>query len=701
MLLDAYKSTHGKKVVSPLVLSRDMTYVSPALTTSLAQAKLRVIGEHDIANAAQAQTVMALAQAFSDCPEASLYIEPCTFKSTHRPPDIVLVHPAVGVLVIEVKGYSSDFIERLEAGSFYLRSSGFPKPKNPVRQVQNCMFDLVNAAMRLMPDGAPFMHYAVAFPNIDEDAWIARGFHLALPSHELLLAEQVATPDLLRHHLIALTEGKLAKSALHRPISPEQLRGMRLVFGDSAVINETRTARAIEETSLGAILDDFSLSDKHLSEEQKALCEARLPGSPRLVRGVAGSGKSVVLANQVARYLKRAMSLPKDLFDDDPKPPRVAVVCFNRALVPLLEQRIADAYMQLTSKSVPEGVLLVRHINKLFFELSENGLWRYRSYRKGSAAERATYYREQLSDPNAPTEVLFDALFVDEGQDLEGEELALLHDLVKPNPETLERPFTVFYDDAQNLYARPRPNWRSLGIEVGGGRTTVMKACFRNTREIVGFAYNMLLGSAAADDLRVQTRTYADIGYLKQAELVHETDKGVEVRFASRSFAAPSVNVFATLNEEKAWLVGEIARLVGDEQVRLDDILVIFKEPDAFKDLPALLEAANIPGLEGFITPYFSGPRDDRDRFIFEPNHLTLSTPYGAKGYDAHVVFVVGTDLFRASGDDNMGRAAFYVAATRAKNVLYVSGTERPEPTLLSETSQLLASGTQASGVGC
>ena len=529
--------------------------------------------------------------------------------------------------------------------------------------------------------------FAVVLPNLSEDEWVERGFHLALPSHELLFQEHVASPKKLKRHLLDLTEARLERSHLSNPITPEQLSKMRLVFGDTAVINEVREARAVEETSLGAILDDFSAAEKRLSDEQQRLSEAKIAGSPRLIRGVAGSGKSVVLANQVARYLKRELAQPRDLFaEPNPTPFRVAVVCFNRSLVPLLERRVAEAYQQLTQKELPKDVVCISHLNKLLYELSEQGYWRYQSMASGSNVERAKRYRWQWNDPKVLNRPLFDAVFVDEGQDLEGEELALLHDLVKDDPIMLERNLIVFYDDAQNLYARPRPNWRSLCIEMSGGRSTVMRRCFRNTREIVELAYNVLLGSAAPEAVRVQTRTYADTGYLEQAKLISEQPGYVKVHFAERSLAQPVVKSFPNLADEKHWVATEIARLVRDERVRLEDILVLFRDAESFKDLPGRIRQQQVPELKGFFRPYHRGGKGDHDRYILSPGQLTLSTVYGAKGYDAHVVFLVGADLFPATGDENKGRAAFYVAATRAKHLLYITGVERAKPTLLDET---------------
>jgi superfamily I DNA and RNA helicase len=127
---------------------------------------------------------------------------------------------------------------------------------------------------------------------------------------------------------------------------------------------------------------------------------------------------------------------------------------------------------------------------------------------------------------------------------------------------------------------------------------------------------------------------------------------------------------FSDQDKEIAWLTSEIVKLIKDENVRPEDILVLFRSKYYFNY--TLLEEkiiAQLPDLE-FIHPF--GDFADRNRYIFQPDKLTVSTVNGAKGYDAPIVFLVGTDLL---GDDKKGRAVFYVAATRAKLLLYISGT--------------------------
>ena len=80
-----------------------------------------------------------------------------------------------------------------------------------------------------------------------------------------------------------------------------------------------------------------------------------------------------------------------------------------------------------------------------------------------------------------------------------------------------------------------------------------------------------------------------------------------------------------------------------------------------------------------FVFP--SGQDGDKDQYIFQKGKLTITNVYGAKGYDAPIVFLVGVDNFPT---DKEGRASFYVGATRAKLHLYISGLDGGD-SLLSE----------------
>ncbi len=649
----------------------------PDVIRAIRDSKILVIGQDDIKNQAQAEVAAAVIRALGSSPAGFIYIEPCTARTTRRPPDVVVCHPEFGVVVFEVKGYFVSGIESVNAGSLFVRHQGRVSGLNPFRQAESAMFDIKHQFERFGGSSStlPAFHAVVVLPNITQAEWKVKGFTNCFPDQVLLLKDELA-PERLRAKLKHLVANHAC------PLTREQTEGLKTIFGDSATINGTRDPRPeVPESTLGAMIDEIAVQDKYLSAEQTELSRLPIGGFPRLIRGVAGSGKTVVLANLAARLLTRTSNANPILFDDfEDDHLRIGVVCFNRALVSFLRQKIKDAYKQQSFEDIPSGdVLWVGHLNSLMRKVT---------YGKGSdfqylsidvwpkAVARANEYEKQLNQYLAKhaqqeNHILYDAIFVDEGQDFEPAEIQLLLSLLKPDRTTGEKNLIIFYDDAQNLYGRQRPSWKQLGIDVQrGDRARVMKECFRNTRQIVETAFNVLLGSEASDDEKVNLKSYADVGYLRQAGLIEETGGFYKVGFAERSGEYPRVHEFGSRSEEKTWIVGEIERLIGIERVRPEDILVLFSSAGAFDDLGDMIRTRiGKERIKDFIRPY--GNNGEKDALIFRDNCLTLSTVHGAKGYDAYIVFLVGLDLFKP---DEAGRASYYVGATRSKLSLYVSG---------------------------
>jgi len=662
------------------------------LYSAIRDARIRtVIDTELVKNDAEAMLLTALLKTYGKSAAGFIYYSPGRARSSERPPDAVLCHPDVGVLVIDAKGHTIDAIERVEAGHIFVRYQGRIKPKNVIQQVEDQMFDIQSDARKLIRNNneMPLMNAMVAFPNIRESEWSECGFDQAHPTRTLLFRDQMETKARLRQRITQIVKDSLSKTRKKNPLNVDHVDTLYKVFGNSSVINDKRSRRTwIDENSLGDYVDEMVSLDKYLSREQEELSRMLFEGSPRLIRGVAGSGKSVVLANLVARYLHRRLnSLEIPLF---PEPISIAVTCYNRALVDFLRQKIRNAYREQTlNADIPSSVLQVKHLNGLLYYMINSLGWplEYISPYEISHEEWARHYRDQIrqfstSNPEHYHSTCFDAIFVDEGQDFEPDEFRLILDLVRTNEITGEKPIVIFYDDAQNIYGRSRPVWQDIGLNLTGQRSRVMRECFRNTRQIVELAFNVLLGSQASPNQRVQTRTYADINYLKERNVIEEAGDHIRVKFAEREYRPPEIKEFERRDEEIEWLSNKIVTLIKDEFVRPEDILVLFRSKEFdYNHLMKLIQE-KLPEI-GFVLPF--GNSADKDHYIFQENKLTLSTVNGAKGYDAPLVFLVGVDLF---DDTRRDRAAFYVGATRAKLLLFLTGTRRYQ-SLLREAQEV------------
>ena len=128
-----------------------------------------------IKNEEEAILLTALLKAYGNSPAGFLYYSPGRARSQERPPDAVLCHPDIGLLVIEAKSHPIDLIQSVEAGNILLRYHGRIFPKNISQQVENQMFEIRGDALKLIRDTRllPLTNSMVAFPNISESEWVS------------------------------------------------------------------------------------------------------------------------------------------------------------------------------------------------------------------------------------------------------------------------------------------------------------------------------------------------------------------------------------------------------------------------------------------------------------------------------------------------------------------------------------------------
>jgi hypothetical protein len=231
------------------------------MMAAIRDAAIKVIGQDLVKNDAEARLLTTVVRAYGDSPAGFIYASPSRARSTMRPPDVVLCHPQVGLLIIEAKGLPIDTVEGVDAGSIFVRRSGYIRAENPVRQAEDQMFDIDNDISRLVRNRweRPLTNCMVAFPLISESEWAARGYDKAHPSSQLLFREQFEDLGRLRKRVDRLVNETLNASRKETPLNLEQVKLIARVFGNSDVINETRPPRVhVERESLGGYIDEWT-----------------------------------------------------------------------------------------------------------------------------------------------------------------------------------------------------------------------------------------------------------------------------------------------------------------------------------------------------------------------------------------------------------------------------------------------------------
>ena len=414
-------------------------------------------------------------------------------------------------------------------------------------------------------------------------------------------------------------------------------------------------AFATNPNLLGSQLVQRKILRPVMSSDQQWLCGLNMDGKPRLVRGVAGSGKTVVLAHWLQKTVMRLAGKPDA---------RVWAVYANKSLKDLITETLEDAWKAEGNESpFPLGRVGLFHIidvlNRLLsdFGLSVSGF----DY-DGAAAK---YLEHKPFDKIQP---LCDAMFIDEAQDMGPNTLTLLTGLVEQSDPTdsKSRAVNIFYDNAQNVYRRKTPTWSEIGIDVRG-RSTVMKESFRSTKPITEFALNFLYHFRPPD-------SDPDHKELLKRGLVEETTrnghKWWDVRFNQVDGPKPIYRKFPRYEVEFEAIGDQILEWVQKEGVQPKDICIIYHGDWTAKTLlNCVTEKWKNAGIKAIV-------EKSRPRRV-ENDTVVLCTANSFKGYDAEIVLVAGIEQFVAQKE--ILPHHLYVAMTRARSVLALFGWARAD----------------------
>ncbi len=398
--------------------------------------------------------------------------------------------------------------------------------------------------------------------------------------------------------------------------------------------------------SFGAQIHDRRALRPVPSALQEQLVQRVLDDGPRLIRGLAGSGKTAILAAWVARELPEAA----------PNRP-LLVVYGNQALGPLLQAQIGEAWRDGGNGDFPSRHLRCQHMADLL---------RDEAHRAGIAHPRGKTDGLAQALTNQPPAPRYHAVFVDEAQDFDEVQLALLFRLALPPDPTQPglRRVRIFYDNAQNVYGRRTPNWASLGLDLRG-RSKVLDESYRSTRPILEAALNTLyaLDPPGRDPTH---KEYVERGLIRP---VAAHPGRFTVHFAPLDGIAPRLRRFATVQEEAGWLSREILSLIDEQGLLPQDIRVLCFRNEQRQPLAEAIGQLLAP--LGFGAQSCKGDVD-------EAGVVAVSTPHSFKGHEAEVIFVVGVERFVAQGRPQAH--ALFSSMTRARSLLFVTGCAARDP---------------------
>ena len=399
-----------------------------------------------------------------------------------RYPDFIVLHPARGLLFLEVKDWKAENLKRLSHTQVdLLTPTGLKTVANPIEQARQCCYQILQVLGRdkqlqqaagnhtgklCMPYG-----YGVVFTNINrkqlDDAIPEEHRSKLLPSHLLICKDEMTETvdaEAFQARLWGMFNyrfgSKLTLPQIDRirwHLFPE----IRIEAEQTSLFAELEGDSESQSPSLTQAIPDIV---KIMDVQQEQLARS-LGDGHRVVHGVAGSGKTLILGYRCL-YLAEALNKP------------ILVLCFNITLAARLRSFI-------TARGIADKVQ-VYHFHDWCGE-------QLRAYHVAVAKGDAPVWERQVTSVINAVERgdipqgQYGALLIDEGHDFQAEWLSLVAKMVDPETNSL----LLLYDDAQSIYkakAALKFSLASVGIKAQG-RTTILRLNYRNTREILDFAY--------------------------------------------------------------------------------------------------------------------------------------------------------------------------------------------------------------------
>ncbi len=558
------------------------------------------------------------------------YDVPIGTKYQH--PDFVLLHPRRGLLILEVKDWRRDAIQRIDpVSTTLLTGTGAKELANPLLQARQNAFGVKNTLERdpqlLAPDGHPHCGklvcpygFGVVLSEITRKQFDSTDLEEVFPAHLVICKDEMTEgtdAERFQERLWAmfnvqfphvLTLPQVDRIRWH--MFPE------LRISQGALFHATESLAPNEPT----VNQIFRVMD--LQQEQVA---RSLGDGHRVIHGVAGSGKTLILGYR-CEQLARSTTAP------------ILVLCFNVALAAKLEQLAA-------SRGLGNRVT-VRNFHR--WCLDQISLYHVQKPADGKDffSRLVTCVQEAVKRGQIPR-AQYGAVLIDEGHDFEADWLTLITQMIDPRSNSL----LLLYDDAQSIYGKKRSagfSFRQVGVQAQG-RTTILRVNYRNTDEIQRYAYEFakeILTPASSDDDGIPL---------------------IKPEMAGRRGPAPRIVRLRSLKAEAAHIAEQLKHKHAGG-TPWNQMAILYSARFIAEELTAELASQRVP-FEWM---------NDRASKRFDPSgdSVKVITLHSSKGLEFPLVAIIGLGFMPYCEDEAAGEARLlYVGMTRATDELLMTAS--------------------------
>lgn len=520
-------------------------------------------------------------------------------------PDFLILGPDLGLVVIEVKGWTINQIINLDYENATLKLNGITKKrKSPFKQAESQASNTANKinSLKFMSSDNMFINYSyiVAFPNISRSDYIkfantTNSLNSPQTNVDNILFEEDFSKSYTSEELIKHLYSKRSYKG-----KPTQLPYETIL----KISDQIDGIIKISETSDGFV--------KLLDRKQAKLVKA-MPDENFLIRGVAGSGKSIILKKR-AIYLTKKFSKNGKIDDSD----------YN---------------------FVEKNVLLIVY-NKSYYANLKNEL--DHTISNYSNFEVARYDDWIKSCGNK----FYDYIIIDEAQDMKPDYMTSILSHLNSKGKVL-----IAYDGAQNVYERDF-DFKDFGITFKEENIIELNENYRNSREVIEFGNN-----------------YFSDPFIEVKSQSSETHVNKILTPAShyQPGKIPELYKLDNISDEIRFIKGKIDKLLSEGVSKNQIAIVLFSTDRSIDNTSAKAELDKTFDNQSIYILTKDG--DNKDNFNSELDKILVSTPQSIKGLEFDYVFIC--QFFDDHKITQLEKSKIYVAITRAIKELVITTSRK------------------------
>ena len=424
--------------------------------------------------------------------------------------------------------------------------------------------------------------------------------------------------------------------------------------------------------------------------QQRAAIES--PDGPQRIRGLAGSGKTVVLALKAAYWHTQHPTW------------QIALTFQSRALYQQIDDLVTRFTFEHSNDRPDPDQLRIMHS---WGSRSRHGVysmiadalgevprdWAYANGKYGMDDAFRGVCAELLSvAENSNAEPFFDAVLIDEAQDMPPEFFQLVYRFTK-EPKRI----AWGYDELQKLSESAMPSTDELfGFDESGQslvslhtpeggphRDVVLPVCYRNTPWALATAHALGIGVYREDGLLQHPddpTLWGDIGYsvdhgtltLGAQVTLRRAPESTPEYFADllQSDDAVVLQSFDDQAAQDSWVAAQIATNLTTDELEHDDLLIVL--PDSYtakRRGPQLRKAL----ARHKISAHLVGVDSSADQ-IFLPGSVAIAHIYRAKGNEAPMVYAIDCQKAASGFNAVTRRSTLFTAITRSRAWVRITG---------------------------